>query len=100
RVCLHGLDGLQDLFLLKVEAGGDLLDGGRTTKPLPHIAHGPADAKAGLLEAPGDPNGPALVPEMPFELPDDRDRRVRRELNLTPGIEAVDRVQQADHGHL
>ena len=37
---------------------------------------------------------------MPFELADDRDRRVRGELDLTPGIEAVDRVQQADHGHL
>ena len=49
---------------------------------------------------PGNPDGPALVPEVPLELADDRRRRVGRELDLAVEVEALDRLQQPDRSNL
>jgi hypothetical protein len=53
-----------------------------------------------LLEAARDADRPALVAEVPLDLPDDVRRRVRRELDAPIDVKAVDRLDEADAAHL
>src|SRR5688500_11535696 len=53
-----------------------------------------------LLDAPRHSHRPALIAEVPLQLPDDRGRGERRELQAAFGIEPLDRLQQAEQGDL
>src|SRR5690606_38602340 len=53
-----------------------------------------------LLQAARDLDAPSLVPEVPANLADDRGSRVACELAPARRVVAIDRVDEADHGHL
>ena len=59
-----------------------------------------ADLHPQLLEPARHPDRPALVAEVALDLADDRRGRVRRELDAAVGVEAVDRLDQADRADL
>jgi hypothetical protein len=61
-----------------------------------HRAH----AQMKLLHPPRHPNRPALVPEVPLQLADDGGGGEGRELQATSGVEALDRLEKAEQGHL
>src|SRR5207248_7363688 len=57
-------------------------------------------AEVQLLHPAGHAHRPSLVAEMALQLPHDRGRRVRRELEAALRVETVDRFEQAHRGHL
>ena len=61
---------------------------------------GRAERQPQLLQPARDPDRPALVPEVPLDLADDRRGGVRGELDAAVEVEAVDRLDQADRADL
>jgi hypothetical protein len=93
-------DGLQHLFLGHRGGLGDLADGGRPAQLLGENADDAAEAQVELLDPPGHPDRPPLVPEVALQLADDRRGGVGRELEAPVRVEPVDRLQQAQGGDL
>jgi hypothetical protein len=91
---------LEDLLLGGAGGPRDLVDGWRAPGPLREVAHDLPQPEVQLLEPPRDPYSPSLVSEVALQLPDDRGGRVGREFDLPPRVEPVDRLHQADRGHL
>ena len=60
------------------------------------LADGVGDLRAGLLDAARHAHGPRAVAEVAADLAEDRRRREARELEAALGLEAVDRLDQAD----
>src|SRR4051794_41462398 len=80
--------------------GGQLGHGRRPAVLLRQLAGGLGEGELELLQSARDPDGPALVAEVPLDLTDDRRRRVRRELDAALEVEAVHGLDQADRRDL
>ncbi len=79
---------------------GDLLDSRRSAVLLREHRDRLADMEVELLDAPGSPDGPSPVAEVPLELTDDRPGRERRELDSTFRVESVHRLHQRERADL
>ena len=100
RVRLTRLEGLEHLLLRDARRLGQLGNGRRALQldrqPLQELREPDVE----LLEPAGNADRPALVPEVPLDLPDDVRGRVGGELDAAVDVEAVDRLDQADRAHL
>src|SRR5260370_29761661 len=76
------------------------LRGGLAPEPLGAIVHVLVQGQLEFLPPPRAADGPALVKEMPLDLPDDGRRGVGGELDAAAEIEPVDGLDQPDRGHL
>src|SRR5260370_27429817 len=76
------------------------LRGGLAPEPLGAIVHVLVQGQLEFLPPPRAADGPALVTEMPLDLPDDGRRGVGGELDAPAEIEPVDGLDQPDRGHL
>ena len=90
----------QDLVLGGIDGPGDLGHGGGALELLGELTDHRAQAEIQLLEPPGHPYRPALVPEMALELSDDGRGGVGGELHLAVRVEPVDGLDQPDGAHL
>ena len=79
---------------------GELAGRGGAAQALGELGGRRADLHPQLLEPARHPDRPALVAEVALDLADDRGRGVRRELHAALGVEAVDRLDQADRADL
>src|SRR5215207_9175983 len=85
---------------VRIELLGELLQGGRPSRPDGLVADCFLRRLAELLQATGDPHRSTLVTEVAFDLAEDVRGRVGGELDLPVYIEAVHRLDQADGGDL
>src|SRR5260370_13948496 len=76
------------------------LRGGLAPEPLGAIVHVLVQGQLEFLPPPRAADRPALVREMPLDLPDDGRRGVGGELDAAAEIEPVDGLDQPDRGHL
>src|SRR5207247_2544289 len=95
-VCAPGLERLEHLFFLGTRSFRELGDRRRPTELHRQLFDQSRKLHVQLLEAARDADGPALVAEVPLDLPDDVRRRVRRQLDTAVEIEAVDCLDQPD----
>ena len=93
-------DRLQHLFLRHRRGVGDLADRRRPPELLGQLAHHRAEPEVQLLDPPGNPDRPPLVAEVALQLAHDRRGGVGGELEAPLGVEPVDRLEQAEGGHL
>ena len=95
-----GLQHLEHVGLLELEALGDLADRGRALQLLGQLGDRFVDLRHAVVQAARDPHGPDAVAEVAFELAEDRRRGEGGEGDAALGVEAVDRVDQAEAGDL
>ena len=88
--------------LLERGAGalGDLARRRRAAELARHLVRHAVDPHRHLLQVARHAHRPALVAEVALELAEDRRDGERRERGLARGVEAVDRLQQAERGDL
>ena len=89
----HGLGG-------GVERLRDLLGRGRAAELARHVLDAVVDLHHALLHPARDVHGPAVVAEVALELAEHGRHRVGRERGLARGIEAIDRLDQAERRDL
>ncbi len=96
RVGVGRLQALEDLLLGQPEVLGQLGHGGGAAVLLRQVAGGLGQAELELLQPARNPDGPALVAEVPLDLADDGRRGVGGELDGALEVEAVDGLDQPD----
>src|SRR5262245_23797980 len=79
---------------------GDVRHGRRGSHDLAEFDLGPIDLDAQFLQTTRNLYPPALIPEVPTDLPDDGRRRIASELTSAGRVVAVHRIDQSDHGDL
>src|SRR5262249_22326471 len=87
-------------FLGEPGLAGDLLRARRTRQPLRQRSDRGTDRENPLLELTRHPHSPRRVAEVAPKLAEDSRRRESRERHAALGIEALDRLQQADRRDL
>jgi hypothetical protein len=99
RVGRRRLQRTLDVVFVDAQVRRDLGGGRRAPQFGRQVGDGPVDVQAQLLHASGHVDAPRPVAEVPAQLADDGDRREPGE--RTPGrVVPVDRLEQADPGHL
>ena len=96
----HEVEGLQDQLVARVQVVRQLRDRRLAAEQVRQLAAGVLDLQGELLEPAGNPQRPRGVAEMPPQLTQDRRHREAAECGSAVGIEAVDRLQEADAGDL
>src|SRR5581483_11268154 len=91
-----GLERLDHLFLLRVGRARQLLDRGRAAQLGRQAVEQPPEPDVQLLDAARHVHRPRLVAEVPLDLSQDGRHGVRGQLHPPLGVEAVDRVDEAD----
>ena len=95
-----GVHRVEDVVSGDVEMEGDLGNTRGATELLRELVHGGAEAQIQLLALAWWANRPGSIAEVSLELTLDRCRREGRELDVSAGIEALDRLQQTDECNL
>src|SRR5439155_1306116 len=85
-----------DLLLRGPGGLGHLRHGGGTAQLLRQLADDLPQLEVQLLQPPGNPHRPPLVPEVPLQLPGDGGGGVGGELHLPVGVEPVHPLDQSD----
>src|SRR3954454_4946357 len=83
-----------------VDGLGELADGGRAPELCGQRFGGRLEAQRTLLDVAGNPNRAAVVAEVAFELAEDGGDGEAGEGVSARGVEALDRLQQSERGHL
>ncbi|GGX77213.1 hypothetical protein GCM10010515_51360 [Streptomyces fructofermentans] len=99
-VAVGGQPGLVDLFLGQAHQLGQFGDGGGAAEPAPQFLGGLGERDPGLLEAPGDVDGPGRVAEEPLDLADYVGDGEGGELDFAGEVEPVDGLDEADGADL
>jgi len=99
-VRVHGVQGVDRLFLLDPGRGRELGDRRRPAELGRQLVEDAGEPKAELLEASGHVHRPRLVAEVPADLPDDGRHRIAREVDAAIDVEPVDRLDEADRSDL
>ena len=100
RAGVLGLQRVEHLLLTHRQLAGDVRDRRSSALLGRHPVDRGVHPHAQLLQRARHVHGPRAVAVVPLDLADDRRRGVRRELDVARGVEAVDRLQKADPGHL
>jgi hypothetical protein len=87
---------LGQLRVTDPQVTGQLRVGRRVSQHLGQVAAGRPDPQQQVLGGAPDPDLPPLITEMPLDLAADAGLRVRGQAAAQPGIEVVDRLDQAD----
>ncbi len=95
-----GLEDLEHVVLVQLQAIGDLGHGRRVLQLLGQLGDRFVDVGHSVVEAARHAHGPDPVAEVAFQLAEDRRGGERRERNPAIGIEAIDRVEEPDVGNL
>src|SRR6202042_772889 len=88
--------GVPDLVQADTQMLGDFRVRGRVAEILDEGGTGFAHPEQQFLHGPLDVDLPALVPEMPLDLPGDARLRVRGQVAAERRVEVVDRLEQPD----
>ena len=96
----RGLHGLEDLVDAHAELRRDLVDRGAARELVGELVGRLVHLGGELLKATRHAHRPALVTEVALDLAHDRGRGIGGELEPSAGIEAVDRLDEADRAHL
>ena len=99
-VAASDVERLDHLVDRCVDALRQLGDRRRAAEFLGQVGAGGRDRRLQLLRAARHPQQPAEVAEVPLDLAEDRRGGVGRELQPALGVEAVDRLDQADRADL
>ena len=100
RVGVCRFQAFQHVFLGELEMNSKLGHGRCPAVALGQFGSGLVERELELLQPPRHPDRPALVAEVPLDLPHDGRSRIRRELHTAPEVEPVDRLDQPDRGDL
>ena len=95
-VARRGLARLQGRLDAAAHRGGHLADGRRAPELLGEDLGLAAEGERPLLQVAGHVQRPALVAEVALELTEDGGRRIAREPRPAIGLEAVDRLDEAE----